>query len=176
MAPWARVNGDVLNQGDLLLDLAIPILQPSFPDPDANGEIPIEISPANAIVISQSCDLEQKKVTNVVVALVLSLDEFEAVNPDYRAKGKWKEVARGRVEALHLLPPTEEHDNARRWLAVDFRTISSLPFGYVERAASAAGDRWRLQPPYLENLSQAFGRFFMRVALPTDPPKDFSAN
>jgi hypothetical protein len=175
MAPWVRVNEEVLNQGDLLLDLAVPILQPSFPDPDANGETPVEISPANMIVISQSCDLEQRKITNVVVAQVLSLEEFEAVNASYKARGRWREVARGRVEALHLLPPTEQPDNPRHWLVVDFRAIYSLPFGYVERAAKNAGDRWRLQPPYIESFSQAFGRFFMRVALPADPPDDFSA-
>jgi hypothetical protein len=175
MAPWARVNGEVLNQGDLLLDLAVPILHSSFPVPDANGEIPIEISPINAVVMSQSCDLEQLKIANVVVAQAFSLDEFEAENPNYKPKGRWKDAARGRVEALHLLPPTEEHDNPRRWLIVDFRAIYSLPFGYVENAARAAGGRWRLQSPYTENLSQAFGRFFMRVALPTEPPQDFSA-
>jgi hypothetical protein len=173
MAPWARVNSAVLNQGDLLLNIAVPTLQPSFPESDANGEIPIEISQVNVIVISQSCDLEQRKIQNVIVASVHSLDEFESVNEAYKGRGKWKEVARGRVEALHLLPPTEEHDNARRWMAVDFRAISSLPFGYVERAAGSAGDRWRLQSPYLENLSQAFGRFFMRVALPIEPPQNF---
>jgi hypothetical protein len=173
MPPWVPVSGAVLNQGDLLLDLAVPVLQPTFPDPDQNGEIPIEISAANMIVISQSCDLEQRKITNVIVAQVYSLDEFEAVNPAYKAKGRWREVVRGRVEALHLLPPTEHHDNPRQWLAVDLRAISSLPFGYVERAAHQAGDRWRLQSPYIENLSQAFGRFFMRVALPEEPPADF---
>jgi hypothetical protein len=132
------------------------------------------VGQANIIVISQSCDLEQTKVRNVIVAQTYSLDEFETVNPLYEKKGKWNEVVRGRVEALHLLPPTGNSTDARSWILVDFRHIYSLPFGYVERFAEGTGDRWRLQSPYLECLSQAFGRFFMRVALPTDPPKDFS--
>lgn len=59
-------------------------------------------------------------------------------------------------------------------MLVDFRMIFSLPLGYVARFAVDAGDRWRLQSPFVECLSQAFGRFFMRVALPTNPPNDFS--
>lgn len=174
MAPWLRVRSEILNQGDLLRDIAVPSVQPSFPDHDENGSIPIHVGQANIIIISQSCDLEQKKIQNVVVAQTYTLDEFEAVNPSYKVKGRWTEVARGRVEALHLLPPTENHDDPRSWVLVDFRMISSLPVPYVARFANAAGDRWRLQSPYLESLSQDFARFFMRVALPTDPPKDFS--
>jgi hypothetical protein len=174
MAPWLRVNGAVLNQGDLLRDIAIPSIQPSFPDCAEDGTVPLYVGQANIIVVSQSCDLEQKKIPNVVVIQTYTLDEFELVNPSYKAKGKWNEVARGRVEALHLLPPTENSSDPRSWVLVDFRTIASLPVEYVERFATFAGDRWRLQSPYVEGFSQAFGRFFMRVALPTDPPKDFS--
>lgn len=106
------------------------------------------------------------------MAQTYSLDEFEQINPSYKVKGRWTEVARGRVEALHLLPPTEGLD-PRSWLLIDFRMISSLPVAYIERFAGAAGERRCLQSPYLEGLSQAFGRFFMRVALPMDLPKDF---
>ena len=169
---WLSVNGRVLNQGDSLRDIAVPIVQSSFPEADDEGAVALQIGRANVVIISQSCDLEQAKVSNVVVARTFSLNEFEAVNPSYRTRGRWNEVARGRVEALHLLPPISSID-ARAWILVDFKEIYALPFGYVERFASAAGDRWRLRSPYLEALSQAFGRFFMRVALPTDPP-DFS--
>jgi hypothetical protein len=174
MAPWLSVRGKVLNQGDLLKNIAVPSVQPSFPDPDENGNVPLYVGQANIIIISQSCDLEQRKISNIVVAQTYTLDEFERVNPTYRVRGRWTEVARGRVEALHLLPPTENSDDPRSWILVDFRMISSLPLGYVELFADSAGDRWRLQSPYLEGLSQAFGSFFMRVAIPMDPPKDFS--
>jgi len=173
MAPWLRVKSEVLNQGDLLRDIAVPSVQSTFPNPDEDGNVPLNVGQANIIVLSQSCDLEQNKVPTVIGARTFTLDEFEGVNPAYKSKGRWTEVARGRVEALHLLPPTEL-DDPRSWILVDFRMIFSLPVGYVARFADEAGDRWRLQSPYLECLSQAFGRFFMRVALPTSPPKDFS--
>jgi len=174
MPPWLRVKGEVLNQGDLLRDIAVPTVHSSFPNHDENGNIPLDVGQANIIILSQSCDLEQRKVPTVVVAQTYTLDEFEGVNPAFKVKGKWREVVRGRVEALHLLPPIEAPDDPRSWILVDFRMIFGLPVGYVGRFADAAGERWRLQPPFVECLSQAFGRFFMRVALPTDPPKDFS--
>lgn len=169
---WLSVSGKVLNQGDLLKDIAVPIVQSSFPDADEDGNVPLLITSANIVIISQSCDLEQGKIPNVVVVQTYSLDEFEAINPAYKTRGKWSEVARGRVEALHLLPPVNS-TSARSSILVDFRHLHSLPFGYVERFAGKAGNRWRLTSPYLEALSQAFARFFMRVALPGNPP-DFS--
>src|SRR5262245_23034349 len=138
MAPWLRVKGEVLNQGDLLRDIAVPSVQTSFPDHDENGNIPLNVGQANIIVLSQSCDLEQKKVPSVVVAQTYTIDEFEVVNPAYNTKGRWTEVARGRVEALHLLPPTESPDDPRSWVLVDFRVIFSLPVGYVARFADKA--------------------------------------
>src|SRR5262249_8621063 len=156
-----------------LTNVAVPFVFPTFPERDEYGTLPLTVGNADVIIISQSCDLELNKIKNVVVAQVLSLDAFEGVNQSYKTKGRWKEVARGRVEALHMLPPFQGERN-RDWIVVDFRSIFSLPFTYVTQQARAAGNRYRLQPPYLECLSQAFGRFFMRVALPIDPPDDFS--
>ena len=68
MAPWLRVKSEVLNQGDLLRDIAVPSVQSSFPDHDENGNVPLNVGQANIIVLSQSCDLEQKKVSTVVAA------------------------------------------------------------------------------------------------------------
>jgi hypothetical protein len=170
---WQSVTGKILNQGDLLGHIAVPLVHSSFPEQDDEGNVPLDVGYANIIIISQSCDLENNKVSNVVVAETFALDEFESVNPAYEKKGKWNEVSRGRIEGLHLLPPTKNVDDPRAWILVDFRRIYSLPFGYVERFADTSGDRWRLKSPYLEALSQAFGRFFTRVALPTVPP-DFS--
>jgi len=53
---------------------------------------------------------------------------------------------------------------------VDFGLILSLPFPGLTRHANSLGDRWRLQPPFLEHFSQAFARFFMRVGLPSSIP------
>jgi hypothetical protein len=166
MPCWLQVNGDVLNQGDLLRAIKIPSVRESFPETDGAGNLPVDVVDADVIVMSQSCDLELRKLSHVLVAQAFSVDEFEDTNPNYKTKGRWTDVVRGRVEALHILTAPEAPYNPRQHLVVDFRLIASLPVGYVQRFATAKGDRWRLQPPYLEAFSHAFGHFFSRVALP----------
>jgi len=166
MAIWGSTRGKVLNQGDFLPKIQIPSVTTSFPREDADGQVPVSITIADVIVISQSCDLELHKIPFVVVAQIFGVPNFEEVNPSFKKKGVWKEVANGRVESLHLLASPTDPGDLQCCYVVDFRLIASLPIDFVENFAEACGDRWRLTPPYLENLSQAFGRFFMRVALP----------
>ena len=99
-----------------------------------------------------------------------SLSRFEEVNPNFKKKGQWEQVRKGRVEGLHLLASPDDPANNREALVVDFRQIYSLPFGYLTRHATALGNRHRLQSPFLEHFSQAFARFFMRVGLPSSIP------
>jgi hypothetical protein len=171
MPIWQKTNGRILNQGDLLRGIAVPKVLDEFPQTDADGRTQIDVADQDVIILSQSCDLEQRKVSFVVVALAFSLADFEEVNGKGWCK-KWPEVGRGRHEGLHLLFGPEAEDKARECLVIDFRVTASLPLPYVENFAERSGDRWRLQSPYLENMSQAFARFFMRVALPKDLPRD----
>ena len=85
-------------------------------------------------------------------------------------QGRWEEVRKGRIEALHLLSSPINPANNREALLADFREIYSLPFEFLTRHAAAQGKRWRLRSPYLEHFSQAFARFFMRVGLPAAIP------
>jgi hypothetical protein len=63
------------------------------------------------IVLTQSCDLENKKARLVALCPVFLIQEFEAVNPNFKQKGAWENVRRGRVEGLHLLAsPTAPED------------------------------------------------------------------
>jgi hypothetical protein len=173
MPAWEEVDGDILNQGDLFDSVAIPSFGPDFPSPDQNGQVQIVTQDHRIIVLSQSCDLEQKKLTSVVVASVYTLDEFERTNPNYKTKGQWTPVALGRLEALHMLFGPGGEDDSRKCLVVDFRTLATLPIAYLKRIAAGVGRRQRLTSPYIENLSQALARFFMRVALPKDLPRTF---
>jgi hypothetical protein len=167
MSAWQKIlQSDALNQGDLLRAIKIPTVEESFPATDANGTVVINVIESDIIVLSQSCDLELDKLPNVVVAQVFSIADFEAKNPGFQKSGKWKDVHRGRVEALHLVCCPEAPEEPKQTLVVDFRQIASLPVGYIRRVADNSGERWRLQPPYLEALSHAFGRFFSRVAVP----------
>jgi hypothetical protein len=167
MTWWEKTQGKVLSQGDLLGRVSVPSIRESFPQSSSGEEI-LDVEEANVIVITQSCDLERKKTPSILVAHYFTMDEIEEANPTFKTKGRWREVAIGRFESLYMLRCPENPENGRGCLVVDFRRVSSLPFSYVEAFAEKIEERWRLKSPYLEHLSQAFGRYFMRVALPTD--------
>lgn len=165
---WDQIDGSSLSQGDYLPDCNVPI----FLDPTVGPEpqnIPIDVF--NLIVITQSCDLEQSKVRLVAVCPISSIEEFEERNPEFRKKGRWNEVRKGRMEGLHMLGAQKNPTNNREAFVVDFREIYSLPFEYLVKHATDLGPRWRLKSPFLEHFSQAFARFFMRVGLPSTIPE-----
>jgi hypothetical protein len=164
---WLQIESDLLAQGDLLPDCLIPDFPADF-GVDASQNV--QIFKGNLIVLTQSCDLENRKVDHVALAPISSIAKFSQQNPDFNNKGRREEVRRGRHEGLYLLPSPEDPGNNQEALVVDFRQIISLPFGYLTRHANGLGFRWRLQSPYLEHFSQAFARFFMRVGLPSAIP------
>jgi hypothetical protein len=166
---WEATAGDSLRQGDFLGRCLVPLFHPEFGRDEAAPQ-PVQVQERDCVVLTQSCDLDNDKAPLVALCPAFSLTEFEAVNKPFAQKGVWERVRQGRVEGLHLLAsPTTPADN-RASLVVDFRQIYSLPVGYLKGHAAALGSRWRLRSPYLEHLSQAFARFFMRVGLPAAIP------
>jgi hypothetical protein len=166
---WNQVSEGALRQGDHLPGCLIPTFGSDFGS--SAGPIEVVAETADLIVITQSCDLEQRKARLVAACPIFPLSEFEVVNPAFARKGRWNEVLKGRIEGLHLLasPPVPE-DN-RSALVVDFREIHSLPHDYLADHAARLGARWRLRAPFLEHFSQAFARFFMRVGLLSTIPE-----
>lgn len=168
---WITVKSPELAQGDLLHKCLVPQFSQDFGASGEGASETVPVSEADLIIVTQSCDLENGKVDLVAMCPVYTLEEFEGANPDFKTKGKWEEVRKGRIEGLHLLGgPTDPTDN-RHSLVVDFGQIFSLPPAYLSKLADASGDRWRLDSPFLEHFSQAFARYFMRVGLPSQIPK-----
>ena len=168
---WIRVTGRCLAQGDLLERCLVPQFGSNFGAGGEGTDENLSVGEANLIVVTQSCDLENGKVHLVAMCPVYTLTEFESENPAYTARGRWEEVRKGRVEALHLLGCPDDPDNNYGALVVDFGLIFSLPPAYLENRAETSGKRWRLDSPFLEHFSQAFARYFMRVGLPSQIPQ-----
>jgi hypothetical protein len=164
---WGQITEGALRQGDYLPRCLVPVFGP---DLAPTGTHEVMADEYDLIVVTQSCDLEQRKVRLVAGCPIYALAEFETVNPAFAKKGRWNEVLKGRVEGLHLLASPVEPENSREALVVDFREIYNLPFDYLVARAGELGPRWRLRSPYLEHFSQAFARFFMRVGLPSTIP------
>jgi hypothetical protein len=139
----------------------------------AAGEGAIEtltLAEQTLIIVTQSCDLENSKVDLVAMCPAYTLEEFETTNPKFKSKERWEAVRTGREPGLHLLGSPSNPDDSRGALVVDFGQIFSLPPAYLEKKAEVAGERLRLDSPFLEHFSQAFARYFMRVGLPSQIP------
>src|SRR4051812_30756061 len=97
---WVQVNETTLRQGDHLPRCLVPVFGP---DLGATGTHEVTADEYDLIVLTQSCDLEQRKVRLVAACPTFTLTEFESVNAAFAKKGRWNEVLKGRIEGLHLL-------------------------------------------------------------------------
>jgi hypothetical protein len=183
---WCEVIGPEvrLTQGDLIADCpllawdaaALPV---AGEETDALRGAARSLR-ADAVVMTQACDLEHDKVRNVVLCPHLPLSQFHAVwekalqqggqNPTARA---WRntccDIADGFVWNLPFLNRFRGNDSfpEQEIRVVDFHDLFTIPRSFLERLARRrVRARLRLLPPYREHLSQAFARYFMRVGLP----------
>lgn len=131
-------------------------------------KVPLEQLTIDAIVLSQSCDLVQHKVQDVLLCACWQPREL----PDGLGSVRGLDgIRRGHLASHHLLPPCSLEGFVESVRVVDFRSVYTLPLDYFRRLAAKRGKRLRLLPPYREHLSQAFARYFMRVGLPADIPQ-----
>src|SRR5689334_6447637 len=138
---WVQVSGPILNQGDYLPRCLVPVFGPTFKAGGETQHVPTD--EYDLILVTQSCDLEQKKARLVAASPIYPIAVFEEANPKFKSKGRWNEVLKGRVEGLHLLASLTTPENNRDALVVDFREIYSLPFDYLVNHATNLGPRWR---------------------------------
>lgn len=170
--PWYETvnNSDPVLQGDFLLDC--PVFVPSAGAILKEDEtLPFEVVEYHVIVMSQSCDLLQKKIDLVLVCPIWTLNELEMKEEFIRSKKGKETLRQGHMPGYHLLKESETEGFHREYMVVDFRATYSLPFSLIDDIAKKQKRRLRLLPPYREHLSQAYARFFMRVGLPVDIPK-----
>ena len=163
--PWyALVDkpGEV-RQGDLIY--SCHIIVPTSDIHMGSGQKG-EVQVRDAVVMSQSCDIEQRNIDLVLVCPFMPLNE---IDHDLARTAKGREKFRqGNLPGYHLLNKCEIKDFETDFLVVDFRNVFVVPLTYL---CKRLDPKVRLLPPYREHLSQAFARFFMRVGLPINIPK-----
>jgi hypothetical protein len=167
--PWYQiVNESALRQGDFLD--SCPVLIPNgnvLEVTEGNKyQLNANIVNYNVVVMSQSCDLDNKKLDFVLVCPHWSLEDFAKQNNYFNSKEGKKQLRQGNIPGYHVLRGCEIEGQESSTCVVDFRNVYSLPFEFITNLAHQRGNRLRLLPPYREHLSQAFARFFMRVGLP----------
>ena len=126
------------------------------------------------IVMTQACDIEQEKVGMIIVCPIKTIAEIskELGWSKSKAKSQLGDMVKNQMPAYFLLDKyIEGMDLLMEYMVVDFRNIFSISVDSLREIARGNGERLRLRSPYKESLAQAFGRFFMRVGLPTSIDK-----
>ncbi len=177
--PWyeSLQNSDEIRQGDFIPECPIIIPPTNFNLADVNEndsvhEDEVVVKVLDAVVVSQSCDLENDKIEIVLVCPYYPLNYFfeNQHESDRSGKGRDRKLAalkQGNIPGYHLLN-RDETNGIASFLVVDFRNVYGVNFSFLKGHAAKMNRRQRLLPPYREHLSQAFARFFMRVGLPSD--------
>ena len=167
------VPAELLRQGDLLVDCPrFTVAGLDAWPPTGNEEVQVDTELISAIVLTQTCDLVQKKVEQVLLAAVVpwptARQSMVAAGNEMAKSRKFRAALRkGNLPALSLLHRRDEAPTLD-WSIVDFHQLFTLPKSLVLDVAASAGPRLRLRSPYREHVAQAFARYFMRVGLPHD--------
>ncbi len=171
-----------LGQGDLIFDC--PLLgwantgvRPMHLSQELLGEL-ASVFREDVVVMTQACDLENRKVESVVLCPHISLSNFRRIwqewmvsrgqNPSEKAwKRTCEDIANGYVWNQAFLNSSQHPGQTIEIRVVDFHDLFTVPRTFLEALLEERQERrLRLLPPYREHLSQAFARFFMRVGLP----------
>lgn len=167
--PWYEIvkGSDDLLQGDFVDECPIVIPPLNMAE---GSEVTVNVSKYNVIVMSQSCDIMQKKQDLVLVCPAWPLESVGKKENYYSGKDGKEALRQGHVPGYHLLERCELERFKKDYQVVDFRNVFGIPLDFLLNLAKSQENRLRLLPPYREHLSQAFARFFMRVGLPTEIP------
>jgi len=156
---WCELTrGESLLQGDILMDCPILSVLGRFHWPlSADAEIEVEAKVFDLVVMTQSCDLENEKVEDLLLAQLVSWTdvvhaELERSNENVRSRKFRKLLVDGYVPGLSLLHKRETSP-VLPWSVVDFHRLFTLPKAFVTEFAARAGGRLRIRSP----VPRAFG-------------------
>jgi hypothetical protein len=169
--PWYQklMPDEGVQQGDFIPDCPVFV---SPADLINDVETEIEIKLMDVIILSQSCDLMNKDIENILVCPYSNASDYLKnlpVEQTKTPKARMKildNVRKGHLAAYHLL--NKEDGLFDDYLVVDFKNVYGIHRSTLTEKANRMETRIRLLPPYREHLSQAFARYFMRVGLPQD--------
>ena len=95
---WQSVSGKNLAQGDLLPECLLPVFVAPTPSPSSDDPQEVTVLAQRLIVVTQSCDLENKKVQFVALCPIHTLEEFAGQNPHFRRQRTGRQFARVRCK------------------------------------------------------------------------------
>lgn len=143
-----------------------------IPDPELKFPLPTLEIPAikriyDVIITSQSCDIENSKIDDVILCPHWDLEAAKEMAPGLASQTAVDEIGKGR-RPRYMLLNSSAMEIAMGVRIVDLGKVLSLPKPFVAGFAITQPKRLRLISPYRESFAQKFGQFFSRIALPQD--------
>jgi hypothetical protein len=161
---------DVLQQGDLLFDVPIPVIHKAqiatAGQSDAQS-VKVPVVKYDVIILTQSCVLAKNEGFPVLVTPLFNIDEVtEEGKTQAQKNNRLSDISRNHIHGYRLLGPCECNNYKREYSIIHFREIVSVEYSIIISLAMNQIPRIRLIGPYREYIAQECARFFMRVALP----------
>jgi hypothetical protein len=157
----AAVGDAPIDQADIID--GCPILSLKEFDLDGQHAPELNVSICRVLVLTQTCDLANRKVSTVTVAVALDaqfLVEQKLLKPtDIRGS-----IRAGRVFGWYFLPASGEHQLPE--MVIDLRQLHTVRFDLLTALCQRGQRRARLLTPYREHLAKHFADTFSRIGLP----------
>jgi hypothetical protein len=151
-----------LAQGDVIDGCPIFALEVSDTEVDLNA--PASRWEARIVVLTQTCDLVQNKVTRVLAAVVHPAQELVAEGI-LKASVIRDQIRRALVYGWYFLPAAPEH-LALPESIVNLHDLHTVSRSVLERLIADGKRVCRIVTPYREHLAQHFAVTYMRIGLP----------
>jgi hypothetical protein len=157
----APESQEPLDQADIVV--GCPIAAVTEFDLDGARPPQVTVSPCRVLVLSQACDLANRKVSHVTVAVVhdvQTLVEQNLIKPaDVRGP-----IRSGRVFGWYFLPASAACDLPE--MIVDLRQIHTVRLDLLTALCRRGQRRARIPSPYREHLAKHFADTFSRIGFP----------
>jgi hypothetical protein len=152
---------DAIDQGDLIERCPVVIVERY--DASSNQPPDTEIALGRVIVLTQTCDFANDKVTTAVVAEVT--DARVIVDRGLMKAAEVRGNLRsGRIWGMYFLPSAT--DLGLPEMIVDLRRLHTVRLDLPRDLCRAGFRRGRVRPPYREHLAKHFADTYSRIGLP----------
>jgi hypothetical protein len=152
---------DPLDQADIVSDCPLPLLM-AF-DLDGGKPPQILVSSSRIVVLTQACDLANRKASFVSVAVVHDADALIQQNL-IKAADVRGPIRAGRVFGWYFLPASTGCGLPE--MIVDLRQIHTVRLELLTALCQRGHRPARIPSPYREHLAKHFVDTFSRIGLP----------
>jgi hypothetical protein len=152
---------EAIDQGDLIDEC--PVLRLKAMPPNSASPPEVDFAFRRVIVLTQTCDLANEKVTTANVAEVFDA-QFLIDQHLFKPADVKGPLRGGRVWGWYFLPADAALGLGE--MVIDLRRLHTVPLDVLRQLCRAGKRSGRMQPLYREHLAKHFADTFSRIGLP----------